>query len=633
MARQVTEWPSKRGPITKIIPTDGCKGDISPLAVGKWYDFHEFGCHLGNLGLTCSRRASTTNPLEIRRLSRAMLVLMAGVFTVPMSLWCDRLKLWVITTAFVFAILGSATAAEITVSSEADLTRALLNAKAGDVIEIAPGTYDLTRKHSLKGEGTTANPIVVRAPELGAVVLHSTAVELFKLNGGYWIFENLVIQGTCQQHSRCEHAFHIVGTADGTIIRNNHLRDFNAAIKGNGVNIGSKRRFPSNVLIEGNAFFNSTPRKTSNPVTPIDVVGGSHWVVRGNFIADFAKAGGNRVSYGAFLKGNSRHGTLERNLVICEWKHKGNTRIGLSLGGGGTGKKFCVDNDCTTEHSNGTIRNNIILNCPRDVGIYLNRAKATKIYNNTFYNTGGIDVRFATSDADIWNNLISGGIRNRNGGVHVAVSNTQTSVRMFKNPGAVDFSLVDGAQIVDKGTRPEQVRVDFCGTARPKATPDLGAIEYGVTACDVAAIPRQVDILHPDLSVVTALLAIQTALATINVPEQKPAPAAKVVQEECEVIRRDRLMLHLDRQEVSWDGTPVTLTPLEFKLVLLMSNRPNEVVSDQEIYAVMVADGNDTARQDDVKNVILALRRKFRGVDATFVGIVFYPGRGFGWSR
>ena len=30
----------------------------------------------------------------------------------------------------------------------------------------------------------------------------------------------------------------------------------------------------------------------------------------------------------------------------------------------------------------------------------------------------------------------------------------------------------------------------------------------------------------------------------------------------------------------------MTLTPLEFKLVLSMSNRPNEVVSDQEIHAV-----------------------------------------------
>ena len=46
MARKMTEWPSKRGPITKIMPSDGCIGDTVPLAVGKWYDFHEFGWYI-----------------------------------------------------------------------------------------------------------------------------------------------------------------------------------------------------------------------------------------------------------------------------------------------------------------------------------------------------------------------------------------------------------------------------------------------------------------------------------------------------------------------------------------------------------------------------------------------------------
>ena len=47
----MTEWPSKRGPITKIMPSDGCIGDTVPLAVGKWYDFHEFGWYMGSVGL------------------------------------------------------------------------------------------------------------------------------------------------------------------------------------------------------------------------------------------------------------------------------------------------------------------------------------------------------------------------------------------------------------------------------------------------------------------------------------------------------------------------------------------------------------------------------------------------------
>jgi iron-sulfur cluster assembly transcription factor IscR len=41
MARKMTEGPTKRRPITKIMPSDACKGDTSPLALGLWYDFHD----------------------------------------------------------------------------------------------------------------------------------------------------------------------------------------------------------------------------------------------------------------------------------------------------------------------------------------------------------------------------------------------------------------------------------------------------------------------------------------------------------------------------------------------------------------------------------------------------------------
>ncbi len=49
MARKMTEWPSKREPLTEIRPSDGCKGDAVPSAVVKWNDFHEFGRYLWNL--------------------------------------------------------------------------------------------------------------------------------------------------------------------------------------------------------------------------------------------------------------------------------------------------------------------------------------------------------------------------------------------------------------------------------------------------------------------------------------------------------------------------------------------------------------------------------------------------------
>ncbi len=50
MAGNLGKWPSKRGPISKIRPSDGCGRDAVPSAVERWYDFHEFGCHLENVG-------------------------------------------------------------------------------------------------------------------------------------------------------------------------------------------------------------------------------------------------------------------------------------------------------------------------------------------------------------------------------------------------------------------------------------------------------------------------------------------------------------------------------------------------------------------------------------------------------
>ncbi len=63
MARKMTEWHSKRGPISKIRPSDGCGRDAVLLVVERWYDFPEFGGYLGNVGLRISWESPFTSPL------------------------------------------------------------------------------------------------------------------------------------------------------------------------------------------------------------------------------------------------------------------------------------------------------------------------------------------------------------------------------------------------------------------------------------------------------------------------------------------------------------------------------------------------------------------------------------------
>ena len=53
------QWPSGRGPISRIRPSHGYGSDAVPLSGVRWYGFHGFGGHLGNVGLVKSFQSVT----------------------------------------------------------------------------------------------------------------------------------------------------------------------------------------------------------------------------------------------------------------------------------------------------------------------------------------------------------------------------------------------------------------------------------------------------------------------------------------------------------------------------------------------------------------------------------------------
>jgi parallel beta-helix repeat protein len=303
-------------------------------------------------------------------------------------------------------LTGSVYAEDILVTNVQELAQAFQRAGPGDKVILSPGIYTVDRLKTGHG-GTAESPVSVEPQIPGTAIINAIGVEALSISQPYWIVQGLTIQGTVYT----DHAFHITRNADNVVIRNNTLIDFNAHIKVNGEN----QVFPNNGLIEHNDIFNRHPRQTDLPVTTIDIVGGHNWRISGNYIADFAKLDGNQTSYGLFLKGNSSQGVIADNLIICSQKTQGGIRIGMSFGGGGTGQLYCEKQDCSTEHTGGIMRNNVVLNC-LDVGIYLNRAHDSLITNNTLLMTSGIDVRFPQSSAVISDNILTGGIRPRDGG-------------------------------------------------------------------------------------------------------------------------------------------------------------------------------------------------------------------------
>jgi len=356
----------------------------------------------------------------------------------------------------------------ILVHNEETLLAALNTAVAGNSILIEPGTYSFEQfSIPLKNAGTQELPIKVLAKKLGTVKILLRG-EGFVINKPHWQFTNLHLIGKCKIHSKCEHAFHIVGRGKHTLIQNNVLQDFNAMIKINGM----RKIYPDYGIIINNTFFNSTPRETVNPVTPIDLMHANHWRVSGNFIYDIQKSSGDKTSYAAFFKGGSELGIFERNLVMCAATLPNNyTSVGLSLGGGGSLQAH-RRNKSTAEHTGGIIRNNIVMHCANDVGIYLNRAKDSLIVHNTLYNTLGIDVRFEQSTAVINNNVISGRIKLRgnasfeeNNNLVVSrgfITNEERLTEYFKAADIGDFSWKKAYPVSSKGKVIKPDQIDIC---------------------------------------------------------------------------------------------------------------------------------------------------------------------------
>lgn len=406
-------------------------------------------------------------------------------------------------TLLVLAALGliapgwaaPAQARDMTASSVPQILQDLAGAQAGDSVTIAPGTYELPPLR-LSQNGAPGRGIVLRAAAPGTVELRSHATEFIKVSGSDWVFENLDIAGTCASDSDCEHAFHIVAGADRTVIRHNRIRDYNAHIKGN----GEGGRFPNDVLIEDNWLFDTHHRQTDNPIAPIDVVGGQGWIVRGNLIADYGKAINHPAvinddfGYALFFKGNSSGTLIERNLVACALMMSplSYTR-GISLGGSASGPQFCEGSCDEDENRDGVIRNNLVLSCPMEDGIYLWRAKNGRVLNNTLIGTYGIEVRGKDSDAAIINNLVSGGI------VASESARIEASGNVVAGPGALpldryfvdaregNLSLRPEGHFDFKGAPLADVTDDFCGNPRPKDASIPGAVQYDKLPCNRAA--------------------------------------------------------------------------------------------------------------------------------------------------
>jgi hypothetical protein len=355
-----------------------------------------------------------------------------------------------------------ATPAHRVITSAEDLAAALRSARPGQVLEIVPGRYQLGGPLYTGAAGSAAAPITLRAPGAGSVTLVVRANEGIAVAHPYWIFENLDWLGGCSQDDACEHAYHIVGAARSTVVRNNRITDFGAGLKIN----GEGGRWPDDGLLQFTTLANTRARRGSAPVVLVDLVAASGWQVLDNRFENFVKAGGTGLSYGLFMKGAGSGGRIERNLVVCtpQGVAQEGLRVGISIGDGGTGPEYCRDRRCDTEHEGAIVANNVVAHC-NDAGIDVAKARRALVAHNTLVNTQGVIVRTPPSQARVLNNLLDAGLHARDGTTLVEEGNQRTGnlARWLTEPDALDLRWRETPRTA---VLLPEVGADFCARRR-----------------------------------------------------------------------------------------------------------------------------------------------------------------------
>jgi hypothetical protein len=364
----------------------------------------------------------------------------------------------------------------VTVSTVAALHSAVDNLVSGRTILIAAGTYNLERQLHVNGVANVAirgatgnrNQVVLRGSGMAVPgVPHGIECS----NAQNLLIADLSI-GEVQYHPLQLH-----GEAGCDRVRIYNVRLFDAGeqfVKGT-VNFGAPNGVDDGVL-EYSVLEYTTIGPNHGYTNGIDIHRGENWVIRYNLFRNIRVPQGAPQSLGpaVLMWSGARNTTTYANTFI-------NCERAIAYGiGPQAGFAF--------GHQGGTICGNFIYRAagvPGDAGITVWDSPGTQVLHNTVVQSGtypdAIDYRFpGSSGLSIKNNLLDGGVRQRDGASASLAANVTTAApALFENPSIGDLHLRSTASVaIDQGVALAECGADWDGQPRPAGPArDIGADE------------------------------------------------------------------------------------------------------------------------------------------------------------